>query len=57
MLAPCVCVRESAPERGDARDVVYCFLASFGLGKFGLLRRSKRFAGKVPSACAAIYAR
>ena len=56
MLAPCVCVRECAPERGGARRRCLPFLASFGLRKFGLLQHSKD-GWKVPSACAAIYAR
>ena len=34
MLAPCVCVRECAPERGGARRRCLPFLASFGLCKF-----------------------
>ena len=56
MLVPCVCVRECAPERGGARRRCLPFLASFGLSKFGLLQHSND-GWKVPSACAAIYAR
>ena len=51
MLAPCVCVRECAPERGGARRRCLPFLASFGL----LLHSND--GRQVPSACAAIYAR
>ena len=56
MLATCVCVRECAPERGGARRRCLPFLASFGLSKLGLLQHSDD-GWKVPSACAAIYAR
>ena len=38
MLAACCatcCVREGAPERGDARRRCLPFVASFGLSKFG----------------------
>ena len=59
MLAPCLatcCVRECAPERGGARRCGLPFLASFGLSKFGLLQHTND-GWKVPSACAAIYAR
>ena len=56
MRAPCVCVRECAPERGGARRRCLPFLASFGLSKFGLLQHSN-YGWTVPSAHAAIYAR
>ena len=56
MLAPCVCVRECAPERGGARRRCLPFLASFGLSKFGCSQHSND-GWTVPSACAAIYAR
>ena len=59
MIAACLatcCVRECAPERGGARRRCLPFLASFWLSKFGLLQHSN-VGWKMPSACAAIYAR
>ena len=58
MLAPCAtcCVRKGAPERGGARRRCLPFLASFGLSKFWA-SSTQNDGWKVPSACAAIYAR
>ena len=45
MLAPCVCVRECAPERGGARRRCLPFLASFWL-KQVLLSSTQTLAGR-----------